>query len=84
MFVDRENQGIMNVYCSKLNICHLLAVGPMNICVGLVVCLRRWLQERCERITMEREYIVCCFTAKDLHMIPLVLNHSILQTNTSD
>ena len=56
----------------------------MNICVGLVVCLRRWLQERCERITMEIEYIVCCFTAKDLHMIPLVLNHSILQTNISD
>ena len=39
----------------------------MHICIGLVVCMKRGLQERCERITMEREYIVCCFTAKDLH-----------------
>ena len=49
----------------------------MHICVGLVVCLSRGLQERCERITVEREYIVCCFTGKDLHVIPLVLNNRI-------
>ena len=49
----------------------------MHICVGLVVCMKRGLQERCEWNTIEREYIVCCFTAMDLYMIPLVLNNRI-------
>ena len=63
VFVEREKQGIMNVYCSKLDIISLTC--SMHICVGLVVCMKRGLHERCERNTMGREYIACCFTAMD-------------------